>query len=130
MRMGTITLRRRTLLTGMILLASSWGGVTDAASISVWGTGLANDGQLLSAGTVDPHYSIIQAPSSFSTPIAPEVTSDNPTGVAWADNTTTSQWINPSGRGTDGLQPGYYYYEPELFTTPRLSPYMHNIAGD
>jgi hypothetical protein len=123
----------RPLLAGVMLLVSSWSSAANAASITVWGTGLADNGQLVAAGTVDPHYSIIQAPSPYSTPIAPRVTSNNPTYFPWADNTPTSQWINPSGHGLDLLPAGYYYYQTTFDLTgynPATAQIVGNLAID
>ena len=96
-------------------------------SIVVWGTGLDNYGQLLTPGTGDPHYQIVATPPTYqiaAPPITPEVTSNNPLAVAWADNTSTSQWINPTGNGSQDLPVGYYTYQ----TTFDLSGFAPSTA--
>ena len=93
-------------LVGVVVACGLCQGYATGALITVWGTGLDNDGQLLPPGTDDPHYLILSTP-----PLAPKVTSNNPVFFLWADNTSTSQWINPTGDGSQNLSPGYYVYQ-------------------
>ncbi len=82
-----------------------------AAAINVFSTGVDNSGQLLPPGIIDPHYVITVTPPGYSGTTSPKVTTNNPIDLRWADNTSTSQWINPTGVGIDDLLPGYYVYQ-------------------
>lgn len=99
----------------LILLPS----ICMAVPINFYSTGVDDSGNLLTAGQVDPHYSLFHSAqgSVYDTAYA---TTDNPT--TWAAAGTDYQWINPTGVGTDSLPcrpcatpiPGYpfsdYFY--------------------
>jgi hypothetical protein len=63
-------------------------------SIVIFNTGESPGGTALPVGQVDPHYSLISAPSGV--PLTAITTSPN---AAWTPNTGSADWIGPTGSG-------------------------------
>jgi hypothetical protein len=68
---------------------------------NVFSTGVDGSGNVLSAGTVDPHYTITSSPSGAA---SARVTSPF---FMWAGGTASSAWINSSGTATDNPDGDY-----------------------
>lgn len=118
----------RGLILGLAIILFD-GAVAKCDTFSVWGTGLGSTGQKLPAGSEDPHYSIVSAPPGYSLPITPRVTSNNPIPWTWAGTTPNSDWINPTGGGSDSFLAGYYSYQT-AFDLSGLDPSTAEIQGN
>ncbi len=87
---------------------------------AAYGTGVANDGTLLAAGSADPHYMLTVSPDpnapagtnaivvNFAWPIAAGV---------WVLNGPNSEWIAPSAAQGTGNAKGNYVYETTVNLT-------------
>jgi hypothetical protein len=89
-------LRLRTLLILSFLFFSTSG----IAAIGLYSTGVDDEGNLLTAGEIDPHYTLFHAAENTAYDTA-YVTTDNPS--TWLTAGASYQWINPTGRGNDNL---------------------------
>jgi len=98
----------RTLLTVSFLFLSTPG----IAAIDFFGTGVGDDGSLLAAGEIDPHYTLFHAAENTVYDAA-YATTDNP--GTWLGGGDDYQWINPTGVGNDNL--------PCRYCAPAVSPY-------
>jgi hypothetical protein len=94
----------------------------------VYGTGVDNNGNALAAGTVDPHYVLIQDPNNSPNP-KPKVTSGNP--ATWVGNQTSpaARWINPTGAGSGSFAWGTYIYELTFYLDAPNDPTTALITG-
>jgi hypothetical protein len=64
-------------------------------NLAVFNTGVDASGNPLPAGTIDPHYTLIDSPDVvFNGPEAFVTNNGFPIGV-WAPNTSVSKWISP-----------------------------------
>jgi hypothetical protein len=110
-----------------VRISNSAGEVTSAAARltvavpGVFGTGLNDNGELLAAGEIDPHYTITTSPDvDFPGPDAGVVNDAWPvqSGV-WVLHGPDSKWIAPQGDQSVGNAPGDYVYR----TTFNLTGY-------
>lgn len=83
--------------------------VASAATISnLFNTGVDNFGNaLVTAGTLDPHYSVVASPSGAFTPVAIDDTVYP--FPPWLANNAFSRWIGPAALFADGPA-GFYTY--------------------
>lgn len=88
----------------------------------VFSTGVDGSGNLLPVGTLDSHYSLTVNPAGGT---GAKAATPNP---AWVGNTSTSQWVNPSGNGNDNLAAGTYDYV-RTFNLTGLIPSTAVITG-
>jgi hypothetical protein len=101
-----IRFRTLTILLALVGVSS----VAQAAPIpTLFGTGLSPGGLALASGAADPHYTLVLAPPGVPFPASPLVVGPV-LDPAWAPNTPTSQWINPTGTGAF-VEGGDYWYE-------------------
>ncbi len=89
-------------------------GTAFSDAITIYNTGVDNNGMALPVGTLDPHYSLISAPQGV--PLTAITTSPN---ASWIQNTSTADWISPSASGNDSWPAGVYDYQTTF-----------NISGD
>ena len=95
-------------LSGLVAAAKS----ALADTLTFFNTGVAADGSLLSAGSADPHYTLLySSDSGSSTAVA-----TSPNGV-WTGDTGTAGWISPGADGNQSWSSGYYVYETTLDLT-------------
>jgi len=94
-------------------------------SISIFGTGVNNDGTTTAGGFVDPHYNIVSSPSS-SSPVPAYVDFDT-SPWAYADH-SNSQWIGPSQRSEDSFPVATYVYQT-TFDLTGLDPSTASLHG-
>ena len=107
------------LITLTILCFLLLAGTAFADSITIYNTGEDNNGQALPVGVLDPHYSLISAPSGV--PLTAITTQPN---AAWVPNGVSADWISPSASGNDSWPVGTYDYR----TTFNLSGFDINTA--
>lgn len=107
----------------LLALASVTAVAQTAPITTLYGTGLSPGGLPLASGSPDPHYTLVVAPPGVIAPAAPLVVGPA-LAPAWAPNTTTSQWINPTGT-TAFVEGGDYWYE----TTFDLSGFVASTAS-
>lgn len=83
--------------------------MTQASVISIYNTGVDNDGHVLANGSPELHYQLVSSP--FSVPTADKVLAgEYPANSAWVHGSTVSQWITPNT--TSGTGPvGKYDYQ-------------------
>lgn len=93
----------------------------ESTTFEVFGTGLDDGGNLLAAGTPDPHYVLTAAPAGPSSAFAQTPAND------WIGNTGISQWIGPVGSAAT-LDEGLYIYETQ-FELIGLDPASAVITG-
>jgi hypothetical protein len=86
-------------------------GVAAHAAPPVYSTGVDDSGNLLPVGAVDPHYVITSVPTKS---LSAHASSLHP---SWVANTSSSQWINPTGDGMVFFDVGTYTYEMKFDLT-------------
>lgn len=91
-------------------------GDTPTAITTLYSTGLAENGAVLSPGQTDPHYVV----TSTGAPLT--VMQNHP---AWAPNDAGSMWIGLSAQGTDNQPPGDYSFS----TTFDLTGWLADTAS-
>jgi hypothetical protein len=102
---------------------------TTSAQVTIPGvisTGVDASGNLLAAGQTDPYWTITSSPVSTGA-ISALVTS--PLHRFWIGNTTSSQWINATGIGTDSEPVGLYVYTL-TFSLSGFNPSTAEIWGN
>jgi hypothetical protein len=100
----------RKLATAVVFLLAAAAPVW-ADSIRIYGTGLAANGALLPAGTVDPHYTLtLSADPNYTGPAAMVTDSNGFPFPIWMVNGPNSQWIAPRTDVGNGNAPGNYVY--------------------
>ncbi|MGB7732281.1 MAG: PEP-CTERM sorting domain-containing protein [Thermoguttaceae bacterium] len=77
--------------------------------IQVYNTGVYDNGSLIPIGSADPHYALSAWMGTYNTAYA-----SGSYGGVWVDNTTTSQWINPSGSCSSDFDNGNYTYTTSI----------------
>ena len=77
--------------------------------IQVYNTGVYDNGSLIPIGSADPHYALSAGIGTSNTAYA-----SGSYGGVWVDNTTTSQWINPSGTCSSDFDNGNYTYTTSI----------------
>jgi hypothetical protein len=104
-----------------IATLGSTASVHAGIALSLYGTGLDQNGNLLADQAVDPHYTVqVNPPSTLGN----SYTYANPPGQlqvvynaypgSWVPGTASSQWIGPSPNINQQFSPGWdgwYYYE-------------------
>lgn len=105
-------MNNRQRLTTLLAAAFLFVSMPGMAAIDFYSTGVDDDGNLLAAGEIDPHYSLMHAAENtvYDTAYA---TTDNP--GTWLSAGSGYQWINPTGVGNDNL--------PCRYCVPAVSPY-------
>lgn len=96
-----------------------------AEVIILFNTGVADNGTLLPAGAVDPHYQLIF--SSDPRYPGPDARVPSPIDTAWLPNGPDSQWIAPRPE-YPSVQGGIYIYQT-TFDLTGLDPYTAVIVG-
>jgi hypothetical protein len=107
---------------GYYAVVSNSGGNATSASAqitvisvvpTVFGTGVGADGNLLAAGSVDPHYKITTSPDTdFPGPDAQVLNDAWPVAAGvWLLNGPDSKWIAPQADQSTGNAEGDYVYE-------------------
>jgi len=94
-------------------------------SITIFGTGVNNDGTLTSGGFVDPHYNIISSPSSSNA--APAYVDFDSSPWDYGDQ-SDSQWIGPSQHSTDDFAIATWVYST-TFDLTGLDPSTASLHG-
>ena len=107
-----------TLLFGLTAVCNVFG-----SSINVFNTGQGLGGAALPVGQIDPHYSLVSAPSGV--PLTAITTTPNP---AWTANTATADWITPTGNANVSLPVGNYDYRT-TFNLAGLNPSTATLSG-
>ena len=74
---------------------------------TVFGTGLDGSGNLLVAGSADPHFTVTD--TTTFTPLGQATVVSNPPSLGWMGDTNTSQWISTTASGTPGSTDTYDY---------------------
>jgi len=91
-----------------VLVVLAGVGQVDADNIpGVFSTGVDDLGELLTVGDDDSHYMITVAPPPVLAPCPAKAAIVHP---LYVPNTSTSQWINPTGDTNDCVPHGWYYY--------------------
>ena len=90
-------------------------GDTPTAITTLYSTGCAEDGSVLSPGQADPHYFITSSGGSLT------VMQNHP---AWVANDSVSMWIGYSAQGTDNQPGGNYSFS----TTFNLAGWLAETA--
>jgi hypothetical protein len=88
----------------------------------VFSTGVDSSGNVLSAGQLDPHYTITSSPIGAVPALAVSPIPE------WAANTPTSGWVNATG-DANGIEPPGTYVYTLLFSLTGLDPSTAQIAG-
>ena len=82
-------------------------GVLDTRAIStLFSTGLDTNGNVLPAGSLDPHY-LLTAAAQGAAPTNAMVQANN---AAWLANDTGSAWLGVTSSGSDNVSVGVYNY--------------------
>jgi PEP-CTERM motif len=92
----------------------------------VYSTGVDDSGNLLAAGTTDPHWTITSSP--IATGAIPAIVCSD-LNKSWVANTASSQWINATGDGDD-LEPGGLYIYTLTFSLDGFDPSTASILGE
>ena len=82
-------------------------------SITIFNTGVTNNGSLLANGAVDPHYTLTTNPNGGGS----AAFAGDPIPGSWLANSTASRWIGPVANGQTSVNPGTYVYHLS-FTLP------------
>jgi hypothetical protein len=86
-------------------------------NLAVFNTGVDASGNPLPAGTIDPHYTLIDSPDVvFNGPEAFVTNNGFPIGV-WAPNTSASKWVSPRPDAANNNATGQYTYRTTLDLT-------------
>ena len=102
-------------------------GVAAHAAPPVFSTGVDDSGNLLPVGAVDPHYVITSVPAKS---LSAHASSLHP---SWVANTSSSQWINPTGDGMVFFDVGTYTYQTTFDLTgydPKTLAVIGSWASD
>jgi hypothetical protein len=101
----------RLVLSAFFMVAST-GCVWSAAIPGLFNTGVNNSGALLSAGSVDSHWKLVQsADTRFPGPNAIVVNEGYPIAAGvWVANGPNSKWIAPQASQRSGNAAGDYIY--------------------
>jgi hypothetical protein len=100
----TVSSRSSCIVTfSIILTIASVTSSINAATLlpGLFDTGLDDTGTPLSVGMNDPHYSLVSGPVLENW----KASASNP---SWLANTPTSQWLTPTGSGSDTHPSGMY----------------------
>jgi len=92
-------------------------------SISIFGTGVNNDGTLTSGGNVDPHYNLVVGNSNT----APAYVDFNSAPWSYPDQ-SDSKWIGPSQNAGDGFPVEPFVYQT-TFDLSGLDPNSASLHG-
>jgi hypothetical protein len=113
----------------LALLMALAPSILQAASIpGLFNTGVAPDGALLPAGTVDPHYTLIESDDpEYSGPEAVTINAGFPVGP-WLAEGPDSRWIAPRAEQAIGNAEGNYVYRT-TFDLTGLDPSGASITG-
>ena len=106
------------LACGLVPVSSAFG-----STIGISNTGESSGGTALPVGTLDPHYTLISAPSGV--PLT--ATAETPNG-AYTANTATADWIGPSSNGNDSFAVGNYDYRT-TFSLTGDNPATAQLSG-
>ncbi len=106
------------LVCGLMLASDAFGD-----SITVFNTGESSGGPALATGQVDPHYSLISAPTGV--PLTAETTVPN---AAWTANTATADWIGTVNGGALSSAVGNYDYQT-TFNLTGDDPSTASLSG-
>ncbi len=98
--------------------------VSFSATIPLYNTGVNNSGGLLGNATIDPHYTLISAPSPYTSAFTGNGT-DTLGSNPYLDDGPNSRWINPSGWMGEWLPAGNYLYR----TTFNLTGFVPSSAS-
>ena len=95
----------------------------------LFNTGVADNSALLVAGSIDPHWRMIQSPDpAFPGPNAIVLNDSYPINP-WLANGPTSKWIAPQTSQAVGNQPGDYTYRI-TFDLTGLEPSTAVVTGN
>ncbi|HNQ88878.1 MAG TPA: lamin tail domain-containing protein [Verrucomicrobiota bacterium] len=94
----------------------------------LFATGVDGSGGLLSAGSVDPHYTLIASPDAGAPGPDAYVVQPGFPIPPWAANGPRSQWIGPQADQSTGSAPGDYVYRL-VFNLDGLVPETASIEG-
>lgn len=113
-----------------LALAVAGSGTTssEAATISIFNTGVDEDGNGLAAGSIDPHYSLIASDDPLL-PGPDAFVSPPPLPLGWLLNDNVAQWISPSA-SPPGLEVslGSYIYRT-TFDLTGMDPGSATLTG-
>ena len=118
----SLTIKRAFHLMSLGILFFAALQVGKADSLTLYTTGVANNGTLLAAGSADSHYQYLNSNSSGQNVV---VTSSNP--PAWAANTGSSQWVSIDANGNKDYPNGTYTFRT-TFTIDPTQNYLLSTA--
>lgn len=95
-----------------LVLWQAFSGTARADPITLYATGVANNGTLLAAGAIDSHYQYISGGSAQSL----YVSTFRP--PSWADNTGTAQWISIDPNANRDFPNGTYTFRTTFTIDP------------
>lgn len=98
----------------------------------LYGTGVGDDGNVLTPGSLDPHYTLtISAQTVTPRPPAPARVIDG--HPAWLENDSRSRWLGPLQPGTQNVAAGKYRYSTRFDLTgfnPTTARIQVQVAAD
>lgn len=107
------------LMCGLTSVCAAFG-----AAINIPNTGVGPGGTALPVGQLDPNYSLISAPTGV--PLTAITTIPN---GGWTPNTSTADWIGPTGNGEETSPAGNYDYRIN-FDLTGLDPTTATLSGN
>ncbi len=117
-----------------MLLASQSLNAQSTVSITLFNTGVQDDGTLVPDGGVDPHYTLISSddarfPAPGNTFTLPSPDEFPFASGLWVSNTPISKWIAPNPENLTSYALGYYVYRttfslPETFDSTTQAAYI------
>jgi hypothetical protein len=82
--------------------------VTQASVISIYNTGVDNDGHVLANGAAELHYQLVSAPAGVT--LTDKILAGvSPANSTWVHGSTVSQWITPNTTSGSGPVGTYDY---------------------
>ncbi|HEX4951603.1 MAG TPA: PEP-CTERM sorting domain-containing protein [Blastocatellia bacterium] len=105
-------LARISQIVSLLFLSMAFLASAQADPITLYTTGVANNGSLLAAGAVDSHYQYISGGSAQNLYVS------GPNPPTWAGNTGSSQWISLDPNGNRDHPNGSYTFRTTFTIDP------------
>ena len=113
---------------GMVLAAVATSAQEAEPIPSVFGTGVDDNGELLAAETIDPHWKLVSSPDDdFPGPDVLTLKPGFPVGP-WVAEGPDSKWVAPQSDQGKGNAPGVYVYRLE-FDLSGFDPETAKLVG-